>query len=449
MRTIIKAALLAGAVLVAGCDLDRENPNAPTQQATFSSPDGIIALAVGLQNRLASTEGALIYAGGLVTDEIWAVSAALVTISDASEGVVPNGANLVGDLWGSGFRTIKTANDIIANVGNVSPIDPGTASGILALAYFAKAAALGDLIQAFKQIPLDTYDTPTPTFTTRQEVLTVILDLLAQAEATLNAQPASTQFNTSILARGFDLKNSIYAYRARYQRIAGNDAAAITAANLVDRRVFSVLPFNAQTQNPVNVFSTGSSGAAPRDAFRLAGGTAEAARVGYFVQDSAAIGRSSVPVDNYAPCPTGRNVGCYKSNSSSIPVYFPDEVLLIKAEALARTDQLAQAQAVLDSVRTDCPGLVATDPNACLPPLVGQLSKADLLTEIYNNRRFELFVTGLRWEDLRRLGLVGSSSVAKRCWLPYPIAERNANPVNVPVDPEGTAPPAFPAQCFS
>ena len=448
MRSIIKAALLAGATLLAGCDLDRENPNAPTQEATFSSPDGIIALAVGLQNVLASTEGSLIYAGGLVTDELAAVSAAFVTISDAEGGVVTNGAGLVGDLWAYGFRTIKTANDIIANVGNVSPIDPGTASGVLALAYFAKAAALGDLIQAFKQIPLETYDTQTPTFVSRQEVLTVILDLLVQAEATLNAQAPSAQFNSVIIARGFDLRNSIFAYRARYQRLAGNDAGAITAANLVDRRVFSVLPFNAQTPNPVNLLSTGTSGAAPRDAFRLAGGAAEAARVGFFVQDTAAAGRIT-PVDNYAPCIGGRVIGCYKVNTSSIPVYYPDEVLLIKAEALARTDQLAHAQAVLDSVRTDCPGLVVTDPNACLPPLVGQLTKDQLLAEIYVNRRFELFATGLRWADLRRQGLVGLTSVAKRCWLPYPIAERNANPGNVPVDPEGTAPPAFPAQCFS
>jgi hypothetical protein len=99
-------------------------------------------------------------------------------------------------------------------------------------------------------------------------------------------------------------------------------------------------------------------------------------------------------------------------------------------------------------VRTDCPGLVATDPNACLPPLAAQLDAPALIAEIYENRKYELYATGLRWEDMRRLGQVGATSVAKRCWLPYPIAERNGNPANVPENPEGEDPPPAPAQCF-
>jgi hypothetical protein len=79
--------------------------------------------------------------------------------------------------------------------------------------------------------------------------------------------------------------------------------------------------------------------------------------------------------------------------------------------------------------------------------LVGALTAAQLLDEIYRNRRYELFATGLRWEDLRRRGMVGATAVAKRCWLPYPIGERNANPTNVPADPEGTEPPANNAAC--
>ena len=74
---------------------------------------------------------------------------------------------------------------------------------------------------------------------------------------------------------------------------------------------------------------------------------------------------------------------------------------------------------------------------------------ADLLAEVYRNRRYELFATGLRWEDARRLGSVGvGGGIATRCWLPYTVGERNANPANVPADPEGSEPPAFPASCL-
>jgi hypothetical protein len=133
----------------------------------------------------------------------------------------------------------------------------------------------------------------------------------------------------------------------------------------------------------------------------------------------------------------------YATNTAPIPTYYPDEVLLIKAEALVNLNQLAAAQAVVDSVRTDCPGegRVTDDPGPCLPALIGPQTAAQLLAEIYRNRRYELFATGLRWEDLRRLGQIGATEVGKRCWLLYPVVERNANPDNVPADPELTEPP--------
>jgi hypothetical protein len=91
------------------------------------------------------------------------------------------------------------------------------------------------------------------------------------------------------------------------------------------------------------------------------------------------------------------------------------------------------------------------DPKACLPALSGQLTQAHLLAEIYVQRHYELFATGLRWEDVRRRnairGLVAAPSVpvdGQRCWLPYSVGDRNANP-NVPPDP--AEPTAFPSGC--
>jgi hypothetical protein len=177
----------------------------------------------------------------------------------------------------------------------------------------------------------------------------------------------------------------------------------------------------------------------PRDAYRAAD-PAEVQRTAFFVRDTAIAGRIGTPLDAWV---------VFGATTSPIPTYYPDEVLLIKAEALVNLSRLTEAQAVVDSVRTDCPGTgrVTTDPGPCLTPLVGVLTGQQLLDEIYRNRRFELFATGLRWEDLRRLGQVGATSTAKRCWLPYPVSERNANPENVPADPEGTEPPVTNAEC--
>jgi hypothetical protein len=78
-------------------------------------------------------------------------------------------------------------------------------------------------------------------------------------------------------------------------------------------------------------------------------------------------------------------------------------------------------------------------------------TQAAVLADIYTQRRYELFTTGSRWEDSRRRGLIrgpvatpGVPVDAQRCWLPYALGDRNANP-NVPADP--TEPSTFPASC--
>lgn len=452
MRHMKRIALLGlGALLLGGCDLDRTNPNAPTQEATVSTPEGLMALGVGLQTRYGAEQAAFIYANGLVTDELGAVAAALVTVSDAETGSVQGNAGLVADLWGGAYRVIKTANDIIDNADAV-PLEIGTRSGLLGLAYTLKAAAYGDLVQAFQQVILDPKSISSP-FVGRAEALTYALALLDTAELRLAEVPVSATFTNNVLGRGFDLASTIRAYRARLERVAGNDAAALAAANTVSRSVFSVLAFDAGNANPVFTLSSGSSGVLPRDAFRLSAPAGEEAWVGYHVAAAALTGRINTPLDNYAR---------FTGQASPMPTYYPDEMLLIKAEMLALANDLPGARAALDSVRTDCPGAAGRtdlDPNPCLPAIGASLTTQQaILAEIYRARRYELFATGLRWEDARRRNLVGAGSAAtaagafaERCWLPYPVGERNgrdpAGPGAVPPDPEQFDPPAYPAAC--
>ncbi len=70
-------------------------------------------------------------------------------------------------------------------------------------------------------------------------------------------------------------------------------------------------------------------------------------------------------------------------------------------------------------------------------------------------RKYELFGTGLRWEDARRrnaiVGPVASPGIptdGQRCWLPYAVGDRNANPnATFSALPDPTEPSAFPASC--
>jgi starch-binding outer membrane protein, SusD/RagB family len=104
---------------------------------------------------------------------------------------------------------------------------------------------------------------------------------------------------------------------------------------------------------------------------------------------------------------------------------------LIKAEVYARQNDLVNALTELNNVVTKQP---ANDPygvGAALPPSVAA-TQDDLLNEIYKNRCIELYMSGLKLEDMRRFGRPDTEK--KRNFLPYPFLERDNNP-NTPPDP--------------
>jgi hypothetical protein len=452
MRRLTRPASLAlAAVSLAGCSLDLQNPNAPTEQQVTTSPDGVIALATGLQGRFATSYGNFGYMAGLVTDEFAATSAALISISDAEQGAVAPGTGVADNVFNSIYRTVRAADDLLTGAGALSAqFEPGTRSGLRALAYALKAEALGEALQSYQRIPIQTYGVTAPTYVPRSQALPYVRALLDSAAAELSATPPSAFFTTSILTPGVSLPNVIQLFRARYARVAGDDATALSAANAVARTgpgALSLLTFPAPGVNPYANVTGGTQGIAPRRQYRLSM-LPQDQRFAYFVTPSTTLtGRVGAPLD-----PFNR----YASPQAPLPVYFPDEALLIKAEALANGNQLAAAQAALDSVRTDCTGgRGLDDPKACLPALAGQLTQAQLLTEIYAQRRYELFGTGLRWEDARRRGTVRGPVAApavptdaQRCWLPYAVGDRNANPnATTAALPDPAEPSTFPAGC--
>lgn len=460
MRTTSRGAALSAALLslsaslaFGGCTLDLQNPNSPTEAQVTTSPDGVIALATGLQARFATSYFNFAYTAGLVTDEFAATSAALISISDAEQGAVPSGTAIADNVFNSVYRTVRTADDLLAGADAMSAqLDAGTRSGLRALAFTLKAEALGEALQSYQKVPINTYGQVSPTYAPRAEALPFVRALLDSAAAQVTATPPSTFFNTNILTPGVNLTGLIQMYRARYARLANDHANAVAYANLVPRSgttALSQLQFPAPTVNPFANVTGGTNGIAPRRQWRLSMAAGDQ-RAAYFVVPSTTLsGRIGALLDNW---------NRYAVANNPMPVYFPDEALLVKAEGLAAQGQLAAAQAALDSVRTDCAGgRGLDDPKACLPALTGALTQQQLLDEIYTQRRYELFSTGARWEDARRRssvrGPIAAPSVptnGQRCWLPYALGDRNANPnATFTALPDPTEPSAFPAGCPS
>jgi len=455
MRTIPRIFTVGAAAFAAlaatACNLDLQNPNAPNDQQVTTNVDGVIALATGLQSRFATSYGAFAYTAGLVTDEFAATSAALISISDAEQGAVPSGTGIAENVFNSIYRTVRTADDLLAGADALAAqIDPGTRSGLKALAWALKAESLGEALQSYQRIPIATYGIASPTYVPRAQALTAVRALLDSAAAIIAATPPSPLFNNSILTPGVNLPNVIQLYRARYARIANDAETALAAANLVGRTgttALSVLTFPAPTVNPFAAVTGGIQGIAVRRQFRTSM-LPQDQRAAYFVAPSATLtGRIGALLDPFSR---------YANPQAPLPVYMPDEALLIKAEALVSQGNLPAAQAALDSVRTDCAGgRGLDDPKACLPALTTALTQAELLTEIYMQRRYELLGTGSRWEDARRRNAIRGPTAApavpfegQRCWLPYAIGDRNANPnASFALLPDPVEPATFPSGC--
>ncbi len=420
-RMAMLAVLGAGALTYGGCNLDLQDPNLPTEEAQTSTREGVAQIAVGLQAEYGNQLIDPVYVTGLVTNELGAGGATFQSfqIADSGDQPLDNDLGPSENPWEGQYLVVRDANVLLEHAPQVG-FGPGTTSGILALAELFKAMAYGNLIQIYQQIPLQVGpDNPQPQFATREEVFAEIEALLQSAQSRLQAQPASSEFEDQILAPGFDLENTIDAMLARYALIAGDDQLAAQSAQAVDLNVLSEFEFSASDPNPLYGMWYASGNAyqlRPKDIFRLQAESGDR-RVDYFVVAFDLQGAVS-PLDSLVR---------YNDLPDPYPAYFPDEMRLIRAEVLARAGDLPGALALVNEVRTRCSSPLDV-PNACLPALtLADLSTQQaMLDQILYERRYSLYLQGVRWSDLRRFDVT-----PKFDWMSVPRSECDRNP-NVP-----------------
>jgi len=417
-------------LLISGCSLNIENPNSPTEEKAVTTKDGIFSIAVGLQQFWATSAlGSIILTTGVTSREL-AINTTFYNLIELEAGgsSLPNTNTNVAGLWSNLYRVIYMADLLINNAPNV-PMEEGTRSGIMALAYLFKAMALGNLAQNFEKLPLNA--TGTDVFVDRQKAFTEAISLLNKALQTITTTPPSSEFSSKILGSGFDLINTIKAYKARYNLFAGFYQEAINSANEVNLTAKSVFSYSTLYPNPVYVNVNQLKYYAPRDSFGTPVTEANDKRLSFYLK----------PADRLSN-PNGYKIddltGFFTSLTSPIPAYLPGEMNLIKAEAYIRLGDLSSAVNYINLVRTKKPSDDPFGVGADLPPYSGPVNTNALLEEVYRQRCAELFLMGLRLEDSRRLGRPGppASLVERnRNFYPYPQNERINNP-NTPADPE-------------
>ena len=423
----IKNVALASLLLLASsCKLDTVSPNAPNEVDVLTTRSGIIGLSVGLR-QFNSTSGinAAYFYPAVTSRELQGVASFTNVLELESGGTdLPTANGNLLTLWSNMQRMMDMSQDIINNAPQVTTLTGGLLSGIMANAKLFKAISLGTLATSFEQANITTSKTEKVKFLPRAQVLAEAVRLLDDAIAQINTTPPTTEFNTLVAGSSFDLKSVLYAFSARYNLMAGNYAAALASANLVDQTKANAYQYNAQSVNPIWNNINNLKYYIPRAGFGLPADLFEAGdqRQAFY----------------YSTVGTVRTLtGFGTTQTSIIPVYLPDEIKLIKAEAILRSGgSLTDALTQINLVRTQTSG----DPfnvYAGLPNYSGAVTPADLLVEVYRQRCAELYLTGQRFEDSRRFGRpfsLTNFTERNRNFYPYPDQERINNP-NTPADP--------------
>ena len=416
-------ALLALSVPLASCDLSVPDPNSTTEDDAFGTRAGLLVAATGLETQYKTQSlSAYVLTTGITSRELAADNtfANLLDLDLGGAGLSPDNGNVAG-YFREMYQTISTATDLIAGAEATPNLAPELRARLAATGEFYKAAALGALAVGFTDVALNTSRTAPVAYVSRQQALTEATALLASAEARL-AGGASA-----------DLLNRVRAYRARFELFAGNDDDALAAADRVSLTTPSVFAYQEGANNPLYQGISpvvGQPSFAVRDGLGLRDTVAGDGRVAYFTDPNPDTSVNDFPIETA----TGYIA---TSPRTSLPAFVPDEMLLIRAEVLARRGDAAGAVAAIDAVRTDTEdpfGLAAN-----IGPYTGPTDLQSLLDEIYYNRSTELFLQGLRLEDARRLnqGSPGTDTPFQRTrnFYPFPQQERLANPDTTPTDP--------------
>lgn len=428
MKNIIKyiAVGLLPIIGMTSCKTDTEylNPSSASEKQVTSDLNGLIALANGLQYRYSisrlSPVYAMITANGLTTKELKVLNAGNTdeqNLQDGNASVLASNS-VISNLW-SQLNVIKGNSDLILN--NLDKVgELGTRSGLQAYASIYKGLAIGITAQFWENVSIET--APQSKLVSRADGLKEAIRLLEAASTSVTANPISVNFNSRIVS-GIDIPNTLNALIARYALMAGDYDKALVAANKVDLTKKSQLNFDDLTRNPiwdvafgnVNVFQPLDlnmglpTALKPSDADK---------RIDFYFTSRALVGN------------TYKGKGFFKSNSDQIPMYLPSEMTLIKAEASARKNDLATAEKELNNILTKTSDVWGI--GAGLTPYTGAKTQTDFLTEIFRNRRIELFMSGMSLEDSRRFGR--PTAERTRTFYPYPQTERDNNP-NIPADP--------------
>jgi len=345
-------------------------------------------------------------------------------------------------LWTAIYQQIDRDNVIINKVPTVPSVTDPVRSDVMGQAYFLRALGFHNLVKYWGAVPTPTKPIEGPaeaqayTRTPVNEVYTQIFKDLDSASALIR-NTTNTRYATVNAARA--LRARVLFYRAGLSGNANATAdyqAALDAANTVlAGRDTLVVPY-------ADLFSSLGT-ITSEDIFRVSYNATETNGISnYYLQVGRAEVAPSTNIDAAYPAgdlrkawsirpsgnagrPLNGNKYSARPGTEHVHVIRLAEIVLIKAEALARLNRLAEAVAQYNKVRVRAGLAVHTLGNQVT-------TQAQVLTQIELERRLELAFEGDRWADLNRLGraiaVKGIQDRPGQALFPIPLRDTRTSP---------------------
>lgn len=434
IRTLLPALGLAGAAALAGCD--SALTLAPTGEVEESQaivdPVSARAALTGVYDALTSGSyygGDFLFYNDLLSDNA-EHSGTFDTFADADANAMRSDDGVVEDVWDALYAAVGRANVLIARLPDVQGLPPGEFDQMLGEAYFVRALAYHDLVRTFGDVPIRT-EPPSDITEASQVARSPKADVYVQINADLDQ--AAALMGEDEPTGGATL-GAVLALRARVKLYQADWAAAEAAATTVLDLGYELAPTYGALFGPEDQDT-------PEDIFRLTFTPQEYNLQGYYYQSRSNGGRAELrPTADLADAyEDGDARGEWSIDSTAtrrwgnkwrtteggedIHVIRLGEVLLIKAEAHARQNELADAVAEYNKLRVRA-GLA--------PHVLGVdvTTQQQVLDAIDRERRVELAFEGDRFPDLARTGrgLAVLGIDANRLLWPIPLNEIDVAP---------------------
>lgn len=414
--------LLTVASLTSSCKKEFEDPSRAKADVALGSTQALSAVAVGIQRTYTLNRTGVVFnaitVSGFSSNELRLLNAGNIPeLQLSTGGAAVDGTNtILFNLWASACKVIDDSDKVIASAEKLS--DKPYAASLIGFVTIYKALSLGKLSSFWQKVPVST----------GKQV--PFVDRLDGYRAAIAAIDKALALNPTTLSGApiLNITNALHAIKARYALFSGQYALALSEANLVTipstTALASSFAFDAANPNILNAIISSNNVFQPTDT-GLGLPTA-------LVPDPADKRLAFYTAMEGTPTATLRMRGFSVSPTLSIPIFYPGEIALIKAEAYARQASPDMTNALLELNKVVTKTADVYGIGAALAPLAMPGSTADMLNQIYKHRCIELYASGFKLEDMRRFGRPVAEM--KRNFMPYPFQERDNNK-NTPADP--------------